>query len=102
MSGVPVYRVDLRKKSNKGAGSRGCCAECNKLTNIFYIVSERRLCDPQLAANQSQEDSDDPKFIKITFHDGEVRDADTNTICAVFSCWRKAHQAALEADGALE
>lgn len=97
-----MYRVDLKTKSSKGTGSRGSCAECHKLTNIFCIVCKRWLCDPQLAANRSQENTDDPKFIKITFHDGEDRDADVDAICGVFSCWHKAHQAALEADGALE
>ena len=36
-TGVPVYRVDIKTKSNKGSGSRGCCAECNMQTDTFCI-----------------------------------------------------------------
>ena len=103
-TGVPVYRVDLKTKGNRGIGSRGRCAECNMQTNTFCIVCKRWLCDPQLAANRANHDyNDDPKFIKINFQDGALGDdAEANTICAIFSCWHKAHRAALEADGALE
>jgi hypothetical protein len=63
-TGVPVYRVVIKTKSNKGSGSRGCCAECNMQTNIFCIVCKRWLCDPQLAANRSQKNGcNQPKFI---------------------------------------
>ncbi len=110
-SGVPVYRVDPKAKSNKGSGSRGHCAECNRLTNYFCIVCKKWLCDPQLAANrpkalgsngkQGWVNNNDPKFIKIMFDDGVISGKEV-AICAVFSCWRKAHQDSLEANGALE
>jgi hypothetical protein len=42
-------------------------------------------------------------FIKISFTDGNSSKCkDVNAICAILSCWHKAHQAALEDDGALE
>jgi hypothetical protein len=44
---------------------------------------------------------DDPKFIKITFDDGKQSGKEA-TIYAVYSCCHKAHQAALEANGAEE
>jgi hypothetical protein len=97
--GVPVYRVDMKTKSNRGVGSRGRCVECNRITNNFCILCKKWLCDPQLAANRGMQ-SDDPKYITITFDDGTVTGS-VNKICAVFSCWHKSHQTALNADGAL-
>jgi hypothetical protein len=49
--GVSVYRVEKTKKCLKGSGSRGHCAECNRLTNVFCIVCKKRLCEPRLAEN---------------------------------------------------
>jgi hypothetical protein len=103
-TGMPVYRVDITAKSSKGSGGRGCCAECNMQTSTFCIVCKRWFCDPQLTANRSQKNGDkEPKFIKISFSDGNCSEyKDVNAICAIFSSWHKAHQAALEDDGALE
>jgi hypothetical protein len=70
------------------------------MTNIFCIVCKKWLCDPQLAANRGSAVSEDPKYIKINL-DGALSGMETS-ICAIFSCWHKAHQAALEEDGALE
>ncbi len=39
-TGVPVYRVDIKTKSNKGNGSRGCCTECNMQTNTFALFAK--------------------------------------------------------------
>jgi hypothetical protein len=57
-----------------------------------------------LAANRSQKNGgNEPKFIEIFCTDGNSSECkDLNAICAIFSCWHKAHQAALEEDGALE
>jgi hypothetical protein len=100
--GVPVYRVNPETKNIKGAGSRGHCAECNKITNLFCIICKRWLCDPHLAANRGMNGGgDDPKFIKITLDDGKQSGKEA-TICAVYSCWHKAHQEALAVDGAEE
>jgi hypothetical protein len=105
--GVPVYRVDMKTKSNKDTGSRGHCVECNRLTNVFCIICKKWLCDPQLAANRDTlgnkllVTNDDPKYIKIVFDDGVISGKE-EAICAVFSCWHKSHQAALEENGALE
>jgi hypothetical protein len=105
-TGVPVYRVDMITKSKKGAGSRGRCAECNRLTNVFCIICKKWLCDPQLAGNRDTLGTksvihNDPKYIKIVFDDGAVSGKE-EAICAVFSCWHKSHQATLEENGALE
>jgi hypothetical protein len=68
---VPVYRVDMKTKSNKGTGSRGYCVECNRLTNVFCIVCKKWLCDPQLAANRDTlgnkllVTNDDPKYTRL-------------------------------------
>ncbi len=50
--GVPIYRVDMKTKNNRAAGSRGSCVECSRITNIFCILCKKWLCDPQLAANR--------------------------------------------------
>ncbi len=105
--GVPVYRVDMKTKDNKGRGSRSNCAECGRITNTFCIKCKTWLCNPQLAANRGSDKENsvglnemDPKFIMIQFDDGRTIEK-KETICAIFSCWHKFHQAALEADGAL-
>jgi len=98
--GVPVYRVDAKTKSNRVAGSRGRCVECNHITNVFCILCKKWLCDPHLAANRSTQWRDDPKYITITFDDGKLNGKEKR-ICAIYSCWHKSHRAALEADGAL-
>jgi hypothetical protein len=70
------------------------------LTKNFCIVCKKWLCDQQLPANRVlNKDNDDPKFIKITLDDGMISGT-MKTICGIFSCWHKAHQVALEADGA--
>jgi len=111
--GVPIYRVDPKTKSNKGPGSRGHCTECQRQTNYFCIICKKWLCDPQLAASRPKaldkngeecrkvSGMDDPKFIQISFDD-RVRFGKKDPVCAVFSCWHKAHQTALEANGAFE
>jgi hypothetical protein len=68
---VPVYRVNMETKSNKGAGSQSRCVKCSRLTNIFCIICKKWLCDPQFAANRSEINNDDPKYIKITFDNGQ-------------------------------
>ncbi len=83
---MPVYRVDMKTKSNKGAGSRGHCVECNHLTNLFCIIYKKWLCNPQLAANQNMlgskldADANDYKYIKIEFDDGAISGKE-ETIC---------------------
>ncbi len=99
-TGVPVYRVDMKTKSNRVAGSRGRCVECSHIMNFFCILCKKWLCDPQLAANCSIMQSDDPKYVTITFDDGKLSGKEKR-ICAIYSCWHKSHHAALEADGAL-
>jgi hypothetical protein len=101
--GVPVFRVDMKTKSRRGNGSRGKCVECHWATNIFCIICKKWLCDPQLAANRTDDDhpaSDDPKYITITFDDDNMT-GKINTICAIYLCWQRSHQASLEPDGAL-
>jgi hypothetical protein len=109
--GVPVYRVDPKTKGNKAAGSRGHCVECHRLTNYFCIICKKWLCDAQLAANHPKASGreeekkgskiGDPKFIKVTFDDGSLSGKE-DYICAIYSCWYKAHQGSLEANGAVE
>jgi hypothetical protein len=43
----------------------------------------------------------DPKFINIKFDDGSLSGKE-DYICAIYSCWHKAHQGSLEANGAVE
>ncbi len=101
-TGVPLSRVSTVTKSRKDAWSRGSCAECGMLTNNFCIVCKKWLCDQQLPANRAMNNnSDDPKYVKISLDDGVISGT-TKTICGIFSCWHKAHQAALEADGAFK
>jgi len=103
-TGVPLSRVSVATKSRTDAGSRGSCAECGMLTNNFCITCKKWLCDQQLPANRSANNNcfdDDPRYIKITFDDG-ILSGSPKTICGIFSCWHKAHQVALEADGALK
>lgn len=55
------------------------------LTNIFCIVCKKWLCNPQSAANQSDGNCEDPKYIKIRF-DNQGGTGKTETICAVYFC----------------
>jgi hypothetical protein len=98
-TGFPVCRVDMKTKNNRAAGSRGHCVECSHIMNIFCILCKKWLCDPQLAASRSMQ-SDDPKYIKITFDDGKLSGKEKR-ICTIYSCWHKSYPAALEANGAL-
>jgi hypothetical protein len=86
--GVPVFRVDMKKKSRRGNGSRGKCVECHRATNIFCIICKKWLCDPQLAAYRTDNDhsaSNDPKYITISFDD-DMTNRKENAICGIFSC----------------
>ncbi len=83
------------------------------VTNFFCMICKKWLCDPQLATNHPKalendgegwvngSGTDDPKFIQVAFNDGTLS-GKKDAICTVFSCWHKAHQAVLEANGALE
>lgn len=62
-NGVPVYRVNMVTKSNKGFGSQSRCVEC-RLTNIFCFICKKWLCDPQLPANYSDDTSSDQSSFK--------------------------------------
>ncbi len=99
-NGVPVYRVNMESKSNKGVGSQSRCVACGMLTNIFCIVCKKWLYNPQSTANRSDGNSDDPRYIKIRF-DNQGVTGKTESICTIYSCWHKLHQVALEAGGAL-
>jgi hypothetical protein len=69
------------------------------LTNNFCITCKKWLCDQQLPANCSANNNcfdDHPRYIKVTFVDG-ILIGSPKTICG-----HKAHQVALEADGALK
>jgi len=99
-TGIPIYRVSPASKDAKGAGARNSCSECSRLTNIFCITCRRWFCSPQLPANREDGKSgtDDPKYIKIA-HKG-INGKKDEEMCAVFSCWHKGHQTALDEDGA--
>jgi hypothetical protein len=86
--GVPVYRVDLKTKSNRAAASRGLCVECSRITNFFCILCKKCLCNPQLAVNHSMQSHDDIKYITIMFDDGKLN-GEEKRICAICSCWHK-------------
>lgn len=98
-TGIPVYRVSPVSKDSKGAGARNSCSECKRLTNIYCIGCRRWFCSPQLPANREdgKDGTDDPRYFKIA-HKG-INNGKDEEICAVFSCWHKGHQAALDLDG---
>lgn len=99
-TGITTYRVSPVSKDAKGAGARNSCSEFSRLTNIFCISCRRWFCSPQLPANREDGKSgtDDPKYIK-TVHKG-INGKKDEEMCAVFSCWHKRHQTALDEDGA--
>jgi hypothetical protein len=101
-TGLPAYRVNPKTKNHKGAGSRSNCSECHKITNFYCLRCRRWLCSPQLATNRNLENNgknvkDAPKFFKISFK-GKKHVKDEG-ICAIYSCWHKAHEEGLKTEG---
>jgi hypothetical protein len=101
-TGLPTYRVNPKTKNPKGAGSRSNCSECRKITNFDCLRCRRWLCSTQLATNRNLENNgknvkDAPKFFKKSFKENKhVKD---ECICAVYSCWHKAHEEVLKTEG---
>ena len=103
-TGNPLYRVSFDTKNPKGAGSRGTCAICNKISNVWCMGCHRFLCNIGLPANRSESImiGDDPKYITLEYEREGENGKEIINVCGFYSCWHKGHQAALDAEGATE
>ena len=70
-TGNGIYRVCYETKNRTGPGSRGSCAVCGKLSNIWCIKCHRWLCNIALPANRSESlrSGDDPKYITLKYEE---------------------------------